>query len=119
MKKPTFEDKHRQILAVFSHLLGQRLNQLYAYHLSTLGHLQEEKGGETTRNFCIVGTVNRWLLLLLVILILIAISPPQGELTAAFVVCSFGLSEAFSKTKSQKSREAYVVHSLCKYQFYP
>ena len=43
MKKPTFEDKHWQILAVFSHLLGQRWNQLYAYHLSTLGSSTSQK----------------------------------------------------------------------------
>ena len=51
------------------------------------------EGGKATRYFCIVGTVIRWLLLLLLHILtfrwLAAISPPLGDLTTAFLVCSF------------------------------
>ena len=70
--------------------------------------------GEATRYFCIVGTVIRWLLLLLLILILIwlaAISPPWGELTTAFVVCSFGFSKTKFSLIPEVSRSLFV-HSL-------
>ena len=78
------------------------------------------EGGETKRYFCIVGTVIRWLLLLLLILtpssgLVAAISPPQGELTTAFVVSSLGLPYTFSKTNFslilEVSRNLFV-HSL-------
>ena len=57
--------------------------------------IRVREGGEATRYFCIVGTAIRWLLWLLLSLALIwltAISPPQGELTTAFVVSSLDLS---------------------------
>ena len=72
--------------------------------------LRVREGGEATRYFWIVGTAIRWLLLLLLILTLIwlaVISPPQEEPTTAFLVSSLGLSYTFSKTNFSKCQETY------------
>ena len=77
-----------------SHLPRQQLASIAALLLPD-SEIRVREGGEATRSFCIVGTVIRWLLLLLLILTIIwlaAISPPYGELTTAFVASSFGLS---------------------------
>ena len=55
--------------------------------LPVIAKAMVREGGEATLSFCIVETVTRWLLLLILLIWLAAI----GRTDEGFVVCSFGL----------------------------